>query len=394
MKFDSNTYQITESKGFGNALFITGIVVTILSAIGYYTNSAQFFMSYLVAWLFWVTLGLGALFFVMLNHLTGAVWSVVLRRITEAVMMALPYMVILFIPIIFGLHNMYHWTHNDIVVKDAVLAQKSGYLNIPFFLIRTFAYFLLWYIIARKLYKTSLAQDHNPAVEQIIAMRRVSAPGMVIFALTSSFAAFDWLMSLDAHWYSTIFGVYFFGGGLLSVLAAIVLIGWFLRKKGILTDIITIEHYHDLGKLMFAFTVFWGYIGFSQYFLIWYANIPEETVWYLHRWEGTWKIFTMTLVFGHFCIPFAALMTRAAKRNLNWLVMVSGWLLIMHWIDIYWMAMPTYSPSGIHLSWMDLSLFVGMSGIFLGIFWKHLVSGSSVPLNDASLEKSIRFSNN
>ena len=245
MNFDNETYKITDSKNTGILLIIVGVSVTILSAIGYFSNSAQFFMSYLVAWIFWVSIGLGALFFVMLNHLTGAVWSLVLRRINESVMIALPFMAILFVPLIFGLHDMYHWTHAEDVANDAILSQKTGYLNVPFFLVRSAIYFIAWFLIAYKLYKTSITQDNNPTPDQIKAMRRVSGPGMVVFALTTSFAGFDWLMSLDAHWYSTIFGVYFFSGGLLSSLALLVLIALYLRKKNILNEMITIEHYHD-----------------------------------------------------------------------------------------------------------------------------------------------------
>lgn len=394
MKFDSDTYKLTEAKGLGNTLLITGILVAVLSTAGYFLDSKQFFMSYLVAWIFWVSIGLGALFFVMLNHLTGAVWSLVLRRINESVMIALPFMAILFIPLIFGLHDMYHWTHSEDVAKDAILSQKTGYLNIPFFLIRTAVYFILWFIVSFRLYKTSLAQDKNPTADQIKAMRRVSGPGMVIFALTTSFAGFDWLMSLDAHWYSTIFGVYFFSGGLLASLALLTLIGLFLRRKGILNETITIEHYHDMAKLMFAFTIFWGYMAFSQYFLIWYANIPEETIWYAHRWDGNWKILSLTLVFGHFVIPFVGLMTRAAKRNLKWITLLTIWLLVMHWIDLYWIAMPTSAHHGFHLSWMDLTLFLGIGSVYLGIFWKFTSANALVPLNDDALPESLKFSNN
>lgn len=394
MKFDNDSYKITNSKGSGFILLIVGILITIISGFGYFTDSTQFFMSYLVAWIFWVSIGLGALFFVMLNHLTGAVWSMVLRRITESVMIALPFMAIFSIPLIFGLHDMYHWTHTEDVAKDVILSQKTGYLNVPFFLIRSAVYFMAWFFIARKLYKTSIEQDNNPTAEQIKKMRRVSGPGIVVFALTISFAGFDWLMSLDAHWYSTIFGLYFFSGGLLSSLAVLALIGMYLRKNGALTEIITVEHYHDLGKLMFAFTIFWGYMAFSQYFLIWYANIPEETIWYQHRWEGNWKILSLTLVFGHFVLPFMALMTRAAKRNLKWLMIISVWIIAMHWIDLYWITMPTYSHHGFHFSWMDLTLFIGIGGVFLGIFWKYLSSTALIPLNDTSLPESIKFSNN
>ena len=309
-------------------------------------------------------------------------------------MIALPFMAILFVPLIFGLHDMYHWTHAEDVANDAILSQKTGYLNVPFFLIRSAIYFIAWFLIAYKLYKTSITQDNNPTPDQIKAMRRVSGPGMVVFALTTSFAGFDWLMSLDAHWYSTIFGVYFFSGGLLSSLALLVLIALYLRKKNILNEMITIEHYHDMAKLMFAFTIFWGYMAFSQYFLIWYANSPEETIWYLHRWEGNWKILSMTLVFGHFVIPFIGLMTRTAKRNLVWLTIISIWLIIMHWIDLYWIAMPTYAHHGFHLSWMDLSLLIGIGNVFIGIFWKFTSASAIVPVNDAALTQSIGFSNN
>lgn len=394
MKFENETYRITEAKGIGARTLSTGIVIILLSALGYFIDSAQFFFSYLVAFVFWVSVGLGALFFVMLSHLTGAVWSLVLRRITETVMMALPYLAVLFIPILFGMHDLYHWTHEEIVSQDSILIQKVGYLNIPFFIIRTALYFLAWYLIARKLYKTSLEQDGKPNSQQIQTMRKVSGPGMVVFALTTSFAAFDWLMSLDPHWYSTIFGLYFFAGGLLSSLAGLTIFGLYLRPKGILKDIITVEHYHDLAKLMFAFTIFWGYMAFSQYFLIWYANIPEETIFYHHRWTGSWKIFSLTLVFGHFLIPFLLLLSRTPKRNLAVLGFISVWLLLMHWIDLYWIILPVHHHHGIHLSWMDLTLFIGIGAYFMGIFWKYFSSNALVPAGDQNLNQSIGFSNN
>jgi hypothetical protein len=393
MEFNRENFRITNKGNTDFKLIGAGIVVVVLSAIGYFIDSPQFFMSYLVAWIFWVSIGLGALFFVMLNHLTGAVWSQVLRRINESVMITLPYMAIFFIPLIFGLHDIYHWSHADVMAEDPVLSQKAAYLNVPFFLIRTALYFGIWSIIARKLYKTSIAQDSNPTREQVQTMRKVSAPGMVIFALTCSFAGFDWLMSLEPHWYSTIFGVYFFGGCLLSFLAVLILITGYLRRKSILNDTITIEHFHDLGKLIFAFIIFWGYIGFSQYFLIWYANIPEETIFYLERWEGTWKFFSLTLVYGHFAIPFLATMTRAARRNMKWLTSTAIWLLLMHWIDLFWIAMPVFAPDGIHITWMDISIFLGLGSFFLGIFWKHLSAHALVPVNDPALPASMEFSN-
>jgi len=391
MKIDPQSYRLSGADNFGKNLYILGGAAILLTFIGYFVDTSQFFFSYLVAYVFWVTIGLGALFFVLLHHLTGAVWSVVLRRITETLMKVLPYMVVLFIPVVFGLHDLYHWSHADAVAHDPLLQKKAAYLNVPFFVIRTLIYFAVWYLITRKLYKTSLEQDSNPQTEQIQRMRRVSAPGMVIFAITTSFAAFDWLMSLDPHWYSTIYGVYVFSGGLLAFLAFITLFCIWLRKRNVLNEVITIEHFHDLAKLMLAFTIFWAYMAFSQYFLIWYANIPEETIFYLHRWEGSWKIFSMTLVFGHFLLPFVILLPRATKRNLGVLKFISIWLLVMHWVDIYWLAVPTLHHHGIHLSFMDLTAFLGVGGLFLALFWRNLIRNPLVPAGEPTLQRSIEF---
>jgi hypothetical protein len=308
-------------------------------------------------------------------------------------MMTLPVMAILFIPILLGLHDLYHWSHEDVIASDPILQKKSAYLNPLFFTIRVVVYFTIWFLLAKGLYKTSLAQDAGHKPEQSVKMKKISAPGMVLFALTITFASFDWLMSLDAHWYSTIFGVYIFGGSLLAILTFLVIFGKLLRKKGLLSDKITIEHYHDVGKFLFAFIIFWGYIGFSQYFLIWYANIPEETIWYLHRWEGTWKVITMMLVFGHFVIPFMALLPRFVKRNLGALTFFAVWILIMHWIDIYWMVIPNLHHNGAHFSWMDLTATLGIGGIFFWYFLNKYYKHALVPVGDPRLNVSINMKN-
>ncbi len=260
-------------------------------------------------------------------------------------------------------------------------------------MIRTVLYFGIWYLIARKLYKTSLEQDKVPSAEQVAKMRRVSGGGMVLFALTITFAAFDWLMSLQPEWYSTIYGVYIFSGGFLAALAFVVLTAGILRSKNILHREITVEHYHDMAKLIFSFTIFWGYMAFSQYFLIWYANIPEETVYYLMRWEGSWKVFGLTLIFGNFLVPFLALISLPAKRNVRFLQFISIWVLVTHWVDIYWNAAPLLHPQGISLSWMDLTLFVSLGAFFVLFFWRHFSAHPLLPVGDPHLQKSINFVN-
>ena len=393
MKTESQNFQLTGTAYFKKPALIIGIVGIVVTIAGYFINQAQFFFSYLTAYIFTLTIVLGALFFLMLHHLTGADWSIVLRRILEAVTMTMPLMAILFIPVLLGLHDLYHWSHQDAVASDPILLKKSPYLNTVFFIIRAVVYFTIWTLLARGLYKQSMAQDAGSDPEQKVKMRKISAPGMVLFALSITFASFDWLMSLDAHWYSTIFGVYIFGGSLLAILTFLVLFGLLLRKRGILADTITVEHYHDLGKFMFAFTIFWGYIGFSQYFLIWYANIPEETIWYLHRWEGSWKIITMIIVLGHFLLPFIFLMPRFVKRNLKLLRMAALWILVMHWIDIFWLVGPNLHHHGAVISWTDITATIGIIGLFLWFFLDKYYRHPLVAVNDPRLDVSIHMTN-
>ncbi|MBD3233305.1 MAG: hypothetical protein GF315_06230 [candidate division Zixibacteria bacterium] len=393
MRLDTQTYKLSDIGVTRKVLQITGVVAFVLTLLGLFVNSDQFFHSYLTAYVFWLTVSLGGLFFTMMHHLTGAVWSVVLRRITEIIMMTIPVMAILFIPVIFGIHNLYHWSHGEAVAADELLAHKSPYLNTTFFIIRAAVYFTIWILLARGLYNVSLRQDSGYDDRQVKKMRWISALGMVLFAVSVTFAAFDWLMSLDAHWYSTIFGVYVFSGALVAIISVLIILMALFRRLGILDAEVTYEHYHDLGKLLFAFMVFWAYMAFSQYFLIWYGNIPEETIWFMHRWEGSWKAVTMLLVLGHFAIPFFILIVRGTKRNLKALTFMAAWLLALHWVDLYWIIFPSLHHHGAQISWMDLTAFIGIGGLFLSIFIRQLSRHPVVPVNDPNLEKSVKFIN-
>jgi hypothetical protein len=383
----------TKTQVWVKPALISGAVGVVLSIVAAFADHEQFYFSYLTAYTFWAGIMLGGLFFTMIHNISGAVWSVVLRRIMESLMSAAPLIAVLFIPLIFGIHDLYHWSHEEAVAGDALLQKKAGYLNIPFFVIRSAVYLILWILLAMLLYRKSIAQDKAYDAGQVMKIKRISAPGIVVFALTITFAAFDWLMSLDPHWYSTIFGVYIFAGSFLAAQAFIILFGLGYRKKGILQDVITVEHYHDLAKFLFAFTIFWGYMAFSQYFLIWYANIPEETVWYMHRWEGNWKFITMILVFGHFLIPFLGLMPRAAKRNITYLKAMAIWILVMHFVDLYWIVMPTLHAHGFQLSWIDPAAFLAVGGIFVWYVARKYNAGALVPVNDPKLEESIHHVN-
>ncbi len=391
MKFDSQTYLLTDKGRFGNITLVMGIIGLMLSIAAWLIDSEQFYHSYLTSFVFWITIALGGLFFVMLHHLVNANWSVVIRRFGESLMMTIPFMAILFIPIIFGIRELFDWSDAELVASDHLLQGKAGYLNIPFFIIRTLIYFIIWTGLALTLNRLSMKQNISANFEQIKKMRIISALGMILFGFTLTFASFDWLMSLDAHWYSTIFGVYIFSGSFLAMLSLTTFIIIRLQNYGVLTEAITKEHYHDLGKLIFAFIIFWGYMAFSQYFLIWYGNIPEETIWFLHRWEGSWKIVSLIIVFGHFVIPFFVLFPQGAKRNKIVMTIMTLWILLMHWVDIYWLVMPSLHPHEIHPTWINPAAFFGIGGIFLYIFWRFFTRHPLVPINDPNLKKSIDF---
>ena len=393
MNFDNSTFTFKDQGKYGNTSLGIGLVFIIAMIAGYFMDSVQFYQSYLLGYLFWLTLALGGLFFTLVNHLFGSEWNLVTRRINEAVMMSFELLAILFIPIILGMHHLFHWTDADAVAHDMILQAKAGYLNETFFIIRAVIYFGAWIIISRLLLKYSLKQDVESNEENILKLKRISAPGMVIYALTSSFASFDWIMSLNPHWYSTIYGVYIFAGSFLAILSFVIIFALYLRGKGVMKETITVEHYQDYGKLLLAFLVFWGYISFSQYFLMWYANIPEETIWYLNRWEGTWKIITMVIVIAGFFIPFLSVLTRAAKRNLSWLKLVAIWVFVMHLVDIYWLVVPTFSKTGATFSWQDIAAVFGIGGLFLWNFMRKYTSRPTIPVMDRRMEKSFHFKN-
>lgn len=393
----AENFKLTGESKFGTVALGVGVAGVVASVAGLFIDHKTFYFAYLVAFMFWMAIALGGLFFTLIHHLVGAEWSIVLRRIPETLASAIPMMAILFIPIVLGMHDLYEWSHEEVVAKDPLLQHKSAWLNPIGFTIRAYIYFGIWTLIAWTLYKASLAQDDGKDVTE--KMRVVSAPSMIVFALSITAAAFDWLMSLDPHWFSTIFGVYFFAGSWWSSLAFVTLLSMYLRGKSKLGEVMTVEHYHDLGKLMFGFTVFWAYIGFSQFMLIWYGNIPEETIWYKHRWEHGWQYVSMSLVIGHFVLPFLVLVFRASKRNFTVMKIAASWFLFMEFVDLYWLIMPTFNivnpdaHHGLHFSWQHLATFTGIGGLFLWFVWNRLTSASVVPVGDPRIEASIHLKN-
>jgi hypothetical protein len=352
-------------------------------------NPKQFFFSWLVSFMFFLSLSLGALFFVLFQYAAQGGWGIVVRRIGETIFAMLPVMAALFLPLLLGLHDLYEWTHADAAEHDALLRWKAPYLNVPFFLIRAVLYFGIWSFIALLYYRGSRGQDvtGDPAVSA--RLRRLAGPAIIVLALTQTFAAIDWIMSLTPHWYSTMFGVYFFAGSFVGSIALLSVVAVAMRQAGLLDTVISADHLHDIGKFLFAFTAFWAYIGFSQFFLMWYANLPEETIWYKTRIEGSWLWVSLVLMAGHFGVPFFYLMGRAVKRRGSTLAIGGAWLLAMHFLDLYWQVMPTLHPEGLRPSLLDVAALLAVGGCFVAAASALMRRQALVPLRDPRLAESL-----
>ena len=384
--------------GIGVALLAITLVLGMAGSDDGHLFSKRFYFAYLIGWTFCLTVTLGAMFFVMIQHITQAYWSVTVRRIPEILMMSFPLLLVFGIPLLFGLHDLYHWTHAELLDPaspeyDPIIAGKSAYLNTGFFVIRLVIYFAVWIFTAYRLYSISIRHDIEPDYANPARLRATSAWGLILFAITTAFAGFDLLMSLDPHWFSTMFGVYFFAGAFFVVLASITMSVLFYHQGGHLHGIITKEHYHDLGKFMFAFTVFWAYIAFSQYMLIWYANLPEETLWFRHRMEGSWGGVALVLLVGHFILPFAIMIIRSVKRMRIMLWIMTFWYLLMHFVDLYWIAMPVLDTHGFHPELIDLTAPLGFVFLFAGVAVYRAGRHSMVPYNDPNFARSVAFVN-
>ena len=374
------------------AIGVVGLASAVALAALTSGGWARFYPSYLVSFVFFLSLALGALFFVLVQHVTRAGWSVGVRRLAEGVAPNVFFpMAFLAVPVLAGLRTLYPWTDTAAVAADHLLHAKEPWLNIPFFLARTVFYFGVWSALAIWFHRKSTEQDKTGDPRLTKKMETTSTVALILFAFTVTFFAFDYLMSLTPHWYSTIFGVYFFAGCVLGFFALMSVLAFMVQRAGALRRTITTEHYHDLGKLIFAFTVFWAYIGFSQYMLMWYANLPEETSWYAARQTGSWTAVSLVLLFGHFVVPFLALMSRDVKRRKPLLVAGAAWMLLMQWTDVYWLVMPGKSPGTIPFSLMDVAVFLGVGGLFFAAAVRRMGAHPLVAVKDPRLSESLGY---
>lgn len=379
---------------------VAGVAVLVLALVlGWMQEDSlkYFFHAYLVSFCFYLSISLGALFFVALHHACRAGWSVAVRRVSEVLAANTLLMAVLFlpilIPVLFGSTALYEWNDPEVVHGDHVLEGKQAYLNLPFFALRAIVYFGVWGGLTWYFWRRSLEQDESGDVGLSLKMERLSYPALLVFALTITFAAFDWLMSLTPHWFSTIYGVYYFSGAAVGFFAVVILAMIGLQASGRLASTVTEEHYHELGKFLFGFIIFWGYIAFSQYMLIWYANIPEETTWYLPRQQGTWAVVSLVLLFGHLLIPFFGLMSREVKRRKALLGFWAAWLLVVHWLDVQYLVMPQVRTDGCPVGLIDLCCVVGIGLLYAaGALW-FAGDRPLIPMKDPRLGESLGFEN-
>ncbi len=372
---------------------LVGLVAAVALGLKQGDGMRRFGFSYLVSFAYFLSISLGALFFVTIQHVTRSSWSVVVRRLAENMAALLPLFALLFVPIVLLSGEIFPWVNGTGHTPAELLAHKRPYLNLPFFLGRWVVYFLIWGWLGTSLWRKSRKQDETGDLALTASMSKLSAGGILLFALTVNFAAYDLLMSLDPAWFSTMFGPYYWSGGVVAFIAALILLTLRLQSLGRLSTIINVEHMHDYGKYLFGFVFFWAYLAFSQYMLIWYANIPEETAWFLRRQEHGWEWFGYALIIGHFLLPFAGLISRYAKRNRQLLGFWAAWILLMHWVDLYWLAMPEYGAETPWPQLIDLACFVGLGGIAVAVHVWIAGRGSLVPTRDPRLKNSLAFEN-
>jgi hypothetical protein len=386
------TYQAqgTPLPGMKQFGMIAGVLGVVLAAVGFFINGLdRFFQAYLVAYTFWMGVVLGSLALLMVQHLSGGVWGLVLRRPFEAAVRTLPFMAVLFLPIVFGMHSIYEWSHEGITATDPIIAEKALYLNTPFFLARQVFYFVVWGALGFLLTRWSAEHDRTGDPRLLKKMEMLSGGGLVVYGLTVTFAMVDWTMSVNPHWFSTIWGMLYVGGQGLSAFAFGICVLVMLANQAPLNRVLTTHHFHDLGKLMFAFLMLWAYLSFSQFLIIWSANIPEEIPHYLNRWENTWKFLSIFIVVGHFMVPYALLLSRDLKRNYGKLRIIATWLLFARLAEYYWHVMPELHRDGFTVTLLDVALPFALGGIFISLFVSQLGGRSLLPVNDPQLEKAL-----
>jgi hypothetical protein len=368
---------------------VIGLLGLIAMIYGASASPAQFFRSYLWAYILFVGISAGCLAWLMVQYLTGGAWGVVIRRPAEAAVRTMPLLALLFIPIAFGIPGLYSWSHPDVVAADAILKHKQPFLNVPFFLARAAIYLVGWSFLGWLLNRWSAREDREGTTTPRRKMSRLSAPGLIFWGFAVTFMSIDWVMSLDPHWFSTMFGLLFIAGQGLSSMAFLITVLVMLSYLRPMSEVLTHRHLHDIGKLLLANVMVWAYFSFSQFLIIWAGNLPDEIPWYMERLKGGWQYVGLVLVLGHFALPFALLLPRDLKRNFKLLAAIAVFILCMRVVDIYWLVAPDAAKGPLAVSWMDFATLLGLGGIWLTWFLVQLERRPLMPLNDIALAEAL-----
>lgn len=374
-----------KNKAVCVVMFLIGVAGFVY---GLLTEPERAWMSYLMSFFLVTSVSLSSLFFLALQHLSGAQWSVNIRRLFEALAAFLPYSILFMGLMIIGAPEVYSWLNPETVAHDALLQHKAPYLNYTFFIIRSVVFFLGWWFFYNRLTAGSLKHDETGDDSLIEKLVPYSVLFIIFFTLSYSFLSVDLIMSLEPHWFSTIFGVYTFGGSMQTMFAAVILLMLYICKKELFNGMVTLDHLHDLGKFLLGFTIFWAYIAFSQYMLIWYANIPEETIFFYHRSEGAWAILSLCLLVFKFIIPFLLLLPRWAKRTPKYIGAVSVGVILTQVLDLYWLIYPNLDGHHIHFSIIEVSVMIGFTGAFVFSVFSFLSKHSLIPVKDPRIKNS------
>jgi hypothetical protein len=366
-------------------LALGGLFLLALVA-GFFVDREQFFRSYLLGWVFWIGIAVGCLGLAMLNQLTGGLWGLVPRRFHEAAARTVPWMALLFLPVLLGVGSLYSWAQ-PAAATDEILQKKALYLNVPFFVVRAVLYFAIWTLLGFTVSRLSRRQDGDPDPVRASRLRGLSGVGLVILSGTTTFASIDWGMSLAPHWFSTMYGVLFIVGWTLSALSFTIVLMAGLGGEAPLDQALRPATVHDLGKLLLAFTMMWGYVNFSQFLIIWSGNVSEETPFYVYRFQGGWGVAAVLLLVFHFALPFALLLSRPLKRRAGSLALVAGLMLLMQLLDLFWLIGPDLVAHGeeaipFSVHWMDLAAVLGLGGVWLFLFAREAGAGPVLPLSE------------
>ena len=366
---------------------VGGLLLLLVSIVGAIFDPSQFFRSYLMGYLFWVGLALGSMALVMVQYLTGGAWGVITRRLLESAMRTLPLLAVLFIPILIGIPRIYAWSHAEVVRNDPAVSHRHGYMNPPMFILRAVAYFAIWLVFAHFLNKWSKEEDS--VGDQTRRLAALAAPGLILYVFTVTFSSVDWAESLVNNWYSTIWGFMFVvGQGLTALAFAIVAIA-VLSKRRPLSEAVNVSHFHDLGKLLLMFVMLWAYMAYSQLLIVWSGNLTEEIPWYLPGFKTSWSWVGVALIVFQFLVPFLLLLSRDIKRNPAALCSVVGILIVMRFVDLFWIVMPRFHVAGFHVHWLNFSVPLGLGGIWMAAFLWQLKRRPLLPLLAPNLQEAL-----